>query len=104
MLWVAAGVLPAVGAGVGAGPADSGLLLGLPLPPTTAATMKTIATMTRPAIPFSAPGIGWRRWRLGFGAGAAFGAPAGGASAAGLAAAGFLSGAGLGVAAAFSTF
>ena len=100
-----AGVLAGlVGAGVGAGPADSEALLEPPLPPSTAATMKTIATTTSAAIRLQRPGdrlaalaLGlrgrrclWRRRRR--------------VSAAGLAAAGFLSGAGSGVAAAFATF
>ena len=69
MLWLVAlrrRAVRASGAGAGAGPADSESLLAPPLPPITAATMKTIATTTSAAIPFSAPGIGLRR-RLGFG-------------------------------------
>ncbi len=59
----------AAGAGAGAGAADSEPLLEPPLAPSTAATMKAIATTTRAASSFGVSGIGLRRRRLGFGFG-----------------------------------
>src|ERR1700709_2629413 len=78
-----------LGAGAAVGPAELESLLEPPLPPITAATMKEIASATGPAIPFSAPGTGWRRRRffaggvdLGFAAGASLSTIASGFAAA----------------------
>ena len=75
--------LSARGAGAGAGPALPASSLEPPLPPSMATTMKTIATRTRAAITFSAPGIGLRaalRLRRGGRGRAAGGCPAPGSA------------------------